>query len=46
METLAKIVMTDMAIRPNENESELTCYRKLAIILDEMLKDTRLEILE
>ncbi|KAL7333069.1 hypothetical protein PS15p_202021 [Mucor circinelloides] len=39
MEIIARNVIADDTLKPNENDSELTCYRKVASILDILLKD-------
>lgn len=46
MEIIARNVIADDTLKPNENDSELTCYRKVASILDILLKDLNLNLLE
>lgn len=46
MEIIARNVIADDTSKPSENDSELTCYRKVASILDILLKDLNLNLLE
>ncbi len=46
MEIIARNVIADDTLKPNKNNSELTCYRKVAFILDILLKDLNLNLLE
>lgn len=46
IDLLAKHCLPDLAIRPNNTESELTTYRKFAKILDEILSNTMLDMLD
>ncbi|CEP11566.1 hypothetical protein [Parasitella parasitica] len=46
MEIVARNVIVDDTLKPNENHSELTCYRKVASILDIPLKDLNLNLLD
>ncbi|SAM06018.1 hypothetical protein [Absidia glauca] len=44
METLTKVSYSDAACTPNENESELTTYRRVVMVLDDILDGTMLKI--
>ncbi|KAI9022766.1 hypothetical protein CLU79DRAFT_143375 [Phycomyces nitens] len=46
MEIIVRNVIADDTLKPNENDSELTCYRKVASILDILLKDLNLNLLD
>ncbi|KAG2215323.1 hypothetical protein INT46_005940 [Mucor plumbeus] len=46
MEITARNIIADDTLKPNENDSEMTCYRKVASILDILLKDLNLNLLE
>lgn len=46
LELMAKNYLTDRSICSNGDASELTCYRKFAKILDEILDNTMLDILD
>ncbi|KAI8877925.1 hypothetical protein K501DRAFT_297957 [Backusella circina FSU 941] len=46
MEIIARNVIVDDTSKPNENDPELTCYRKVASILDILLKDLNLTLLD
>ncbi|KAG2199648.1 hypothetical protein INT47_005173 [Mucor saturninus] len=46
MEIIARNVIADDTLKPNDNDSELTCYRKVAFILDILLKDSNLNLLD
>ncbi|KAI9478680.1 MAG: hypothetical protein EXX96DRAFT_609148 [Benjaminiella poitrasii] len=46
MEITARNVIADDTLKPNENDPELTCYRKVAFILDILLKDLSLNLLD
>lgn len=46
MESIVRNDIADDTLKPNENDSELTCYRKVASILDILLKDLNLNLLE
>lgn len=46
LDVITKHCLTDRSIRSDEDASELTCYRKFAKILDEILDNTMLDILD
>lgn len=46
MEIIARNVVADDSLKPNDRNSELTSYRKVASILDVFLKDLNLNLLE
>ena len=46
LDVITKHCLTDRSICSDEDASELTCYRKFAKILDEILDNTMLDILD
>jgi hypothetical protein len=46
MEIIVKDVAADDTLKPNEDDFELTCYRKVAANLDIIPKDLKLKLSE
>ncbi|KAG2209948.1 hypothetical protein INT47_003383 [Mucor saturninus] len=46
LDIITKPCLTDRSIRSDDDASELTCYRKFAKVLDEILDNTMLDILD
>lgn len=46
LEAIVQYLITDEAEKSNDKDSEMTCYRKVAIVVDILLKGLKFDILE